>query len=113
MSSGSKLIDFFIPGLAGNSDDAQAADLIIHLGIMNDFAEQKNRLVRVSPARRIGQVNGAFDAVTKAKFLGEFDGQITCGKDVPVGANAFDQFAAVMRQDLRLHGGHDIRPAQD
>jgi tetratricopeptide (TPR) repeat protein len=64
------------------------------------------------PWRGVGQVNGALDAVAKAEFLGELDGEAVGGKHAAVGADAFDQFAAVMRQHLGLHRLHDVRPAE-
>ena len=63
-------------------------------------------------SRGVGQINGALDAVAKAEFLGELDGQVAGGKHVAVGADALDQFAAVMRQHLGLHGLHDVGAAE-
>ena len=80
---------------------------------MNDFAEQVNRFVRRKKfPGRVGEVNGAFDAVAKAEFLRELDGEVAGGEHVAVGADAFDELAAIMREDLRLHGFHDIGPAE-
>ena len=79
---------------------------------MNDFAQKKNPPVGISPARRVGEVNRALDAVAKAEFLGEFDREVAGGEHVAVGANALDDFAAIMRKHLRLHGLHDVGPAK-
>ena len=66
----------------------------------------------IGPAGGIGQVDGALDPVAKAKFLGQLDGQVPCREDMAVGADPLHQVAAVMREHLRLHGLHDVRPAE-
>ena len=106
------MIDLIVPRLAGDRHDAQAADLIVDLGIVDDFAEQKNTTIGISPARRISEIDGAFDAITKPKFLRQLYGQVAGRKNVSVGADPFDQVAAVMREDLGLHSSHNIGPAQ-
>jgi hypothetical protein len=64
-------------------------------------------------AGRVSQVNGPFHAVAKAEFLGQFDRQQAVGgKDVALVADAVDQPAAVMGEDLGLNRLHDIGPAQ-
>ena len=98
MSSGAQLVDFLVGRFAGDGHDAQPRNLIVHLRVVNDFAEQKNAAFGIGFARGISQIDGALDAVAKAEFLRQFDGQIAGGKDVAVGADALDQFAAVMRQ---------------
>ena len=70
------------------------------------------RLVGKTRARGVRQINGSLHAVTKAEFLGQFDGQFAGGKDMPGRANALDQFAAIMRKHLGLHRFHDVWPAQ-
>ena len=105
-----------VGGLGRDDLDAKVLDLIVNLGVVNDFAQQINRGLRRDFgkmfARRVGEVNGALDAVTKAEFLCELDGQVAGGKHAAVGADALDQFAAIMRQHLGLHGLHDVGPAE-
>ena len=80
---------------------------------MDDFAEQINGFVRreIFP-RGVGEVNGALDAVAKAEFLGELDGEAVGGKHAAAGADAFDEFAAIMREHLGLHGLENVGPAE-
>ena len=98
--------------LAGEELDAHGADLVVDLRVVDDLAENIDRLLGKDLARGIGQVNGALDAVAEAELLGELDGQVAGGKDMPAGADALDQVAAIMREDLRLHRRHDIRAAE-
>ena len=81
---------------------------------MNDFAEQIDGFgQRKNFAGGVGQINRAFDAVTKAKFLRQLDGQPSIGGENPaVRADAVHQFAAVMSDDLRLHRFHHVGPSQ-
>ena len=83
---------------------------------MNDFTQQINRGLWRNFGKiffgRISQVNRPFNAVTKAEFLCEFYRQVARGKHTAATANLFDNFAAIMRQNLRLHLFHDIRPAK-
>ena len=75
------------------------------MGVLGAFSEKYF-------LRGVGHVDGAFDAVTKAEFLGQFDGETIGLEHAAVGADALDEFAAVMRKHLCLHGFHDIGPAQ-
>ena len=107
----------FLVGRFGRNDlDAQIADLIVHFRVVNDFAEEIDRRVGRDLGKiflgGVGEVNRTLDAVTKAEFLREFDGELARGQDAATGANAFHQFAAVMGEDLRLHRFHDVRTAK-
>jgi len=97
---------------AGEELDAHRADLIVDLRVMDDFAEDVERLIGEDLPRGIGQVNGPLDAVAKAELLGEPDRQVARCQHIPVAANALDQAAAIVRQHLGLNCRHDIRAAQ-
>ena len=56
----------------------------------------------------VGEVNRALDAVAETEFLRELDGEFAGGKHAAAGADAFDQFAAIVREHLRLHRLHDV-----
>jgi len=80
---------------------------------VNDFAEQVNGFFgRKIFSRGIGKVNRALDAVAKAEFLRELHREAVRGKHATVGADAFDEFAAIMREYLGLHGLEDVGPAE-
>ena len=112
MSPLPQVLDVGVLLLAGKELDAHRADLVVHLRVVDDLAEDIDGLIGEDLARGVGQVNGALDAVAEAEFLGQLDGQVARGKHMPAGANALDQVAAVMREDLGLDGGHDIRTAE-
>ena len=112
MSSFFKSCDVGVLLLAGEKLDAHGADLVVHLGVVNDLAENIDRLLGKDLARGVSQVNGPLDAIAKAELLGELDGQIAGRKDMAAGANPLDQVAAIMRQDLGLNRRHDIRAAK-
>lgn len=77
---------------------------------MNDFAQQKNSLFWGKVfSGGVSQVNRALDAVAKAKFFGQADGELLAGgEDVSVGAEVVDNVASVVGDDLRLHFFHDF-----
>src|SRR5579862_5069095 len=75
----------------GEIIDAHVADLVVDLGVVNDFAEQVNGFFgRKIFSRGIGKVNRALDAVAKAEFLRELHREAVRGKHATVGADAFD-----------------------
>jgi hypothetical protein len=79
---------------------------------VNDFAYDKKPAIFENLARRISEIDRAFDAVTKTELFGQTHGRIT-GLDDPAGAADFlDNIAAIMRLDLLLDSGHYIRRAQ-
>ena len=106
--------DFLVGRLWRNGLDAHVADLVVHFRVMDDFAEQINRFGRRKHfAGGVSQVDGAFDAVTEPEFLRQLDGEPAVGgEDAAVSADAVHQFAAIMGDDLRLHGLHRVGPAQ-
>ena len=81
---------------------------------MDDFAQQINRFGggKDLPGG-VSQIDGPFHAVTKAKFLGQFDGEQPIGRqDVALVQDAIDQIAAIMGHHLGLHRLHHIRSAE-
>ena len=98
--------------LAGEELDAHRADLVVDFRVVDDLAEDINRLLGEDLARGIGQVNGPLDAVAEAELLGELDGQVARRKDMPAAPDALDQVAAIMREDLGLNRRHDIGAAE-
>ena len=66
---------------ARNGLNSHVTNLIIHLGIMDNLPEQIDGffLGKIA-ARRVSQVDRAFDAIAEAEFLGELDGQSGSGK---------------------------------
>src|ERR1017187_5160273 len=88
----------FILGRLGRNDlDAQVANLVVDFRVVNDLTEQVNGFFRRKIfSRRVGEINRALDAVAKAEFLREFDGEVAGGDHVAVGTDALDDFAAVM-----------------
>jgi hypothetical protein len=107
-----QILDVGVLLFAGQELDAHCADLVVHLRVVDDLAENINRLQREDFARGIGQVDGALDAVAKAEFLGELDGQIARRKKMPAAPDALDQVAAIVREDLGLDRRHDIGTAE-
>ena len=114
--AGFQMHHFRLRGLGRDDLDAHVADLVVDLGVVNDLAEQvdggfRGDIGEIFPGG-IGEVNGPFDPVAKAEFLGQFHGQIAGGQHAAIGAHALDQFAAIMRQHLGLDRLHDVGPAQ-
>src|ERR1019366_10464431 len=98
--------------LAGEKLDAHGADLVVDLRLMDDFAENINRLQREDFASGIGQIDGSLNTIAEAELLGELDGQVTRRKDTPAAPDALNQVAAIVRQDLGLNRRHDIWTAE-
>ena len=94
--------------------DAQVANLVVDLRIVNDFADQIDRLGRWKYfAGRVGEVDHAHDAVAKPEFLRQLDRQPAVGGENPaMGADAVHQFTAIMGDDLRLNRFHHVGPAK-
>ena len=101
-------------GRLGRDDlDAHVADLVVDFRVVDDFAQQINGFVgREILARGIGQINGAFHAVTKAEFLGQLHRQTVRGEHAAIGADPFHEFTAVVRQHLGLHRFENVRAAK-
>jgi hypothetical protein len=104
-------------GRAGFIDevlDAQFADLLVDLRVMDDLAQDEDPAIRKHLGGGVGEVDGPFDAVTEAELLGQFHGDLPHGDGAAIGPQVFDDFAAVMGLDLGLHQGHHLgRPQVD
>ena len=98
---------------AGQEVNAHLPNLVVYLRVMDDFPQNIERLVREHLARGVGKVDAALDAVAKAEFLRELDGNLT-GRagHFALGPQSIDQITTIMRQHLRLDLLHNIRPAQ-
>ena len=92
--------------------DAHVAQLVVDLGVVDDFAQEVNVVAGVDLGGGVGHVDGALDAVTKAECLGQFDRQAV-GREVRFGvAKIIDHRAAVMAFHLGLDEFHDLRGAE-
>ena len=92
--------------------DAHGGDLRVHIGVVDDFSQQENPLLRKNLPRGVGQINGPLDAVAKPELLGQADDRSALLHHAALGADAFDRLAAIMTFDLGLHAGHHIRSAE-
>ena len=88
--------------------NSQSLDLGVHIGVVNDFAEEKNPAVLENLASRISQIDGAFDAIAKAEFLREADGGVSRLKNSALRSDFFNELAAVVGLHLGLHMGHNL-----
>ena len=80
---------------------------------MDDFAQQEDAgRRRKAPTGRVGEVDGPLHAVTEAKLLRELDGEPAVRQLPTVGADPFDEFAAVVGDNLGGNGLHDTGAAQ-
>ena len=100
--------------LGGNRHDSHVADLVVDLRVVDDLAKQVNGARwREDAARGVSQVDRAFNAVTKAEFLGQLHREPSgSGQDAAIDANARDQLAPVMGDDLGLNGLHNVRSSE-
>ena len=85
---------------------------MIDLGVMNDFADNKEPAILENFARSIGKIDCALDPVAKAELFREAYGGIAHGNDSTSPANLLDNIAPIVRFDLLLHCGHHIRRAE-
>jgi len=85
---------------------------MIDLGIVNDFADNKEAAIFKDFPRGIGQIDRALDAVTKAKLFGQPHGCVAHGNHSTRATHFIDNVAAVMRLDLFLHRRHHVGCAQ-
>src|SRR4051812_4711086 len=79
---------------------------------MNYFADDKKTAIIENFPRRIGQIDGAFDSVTKAELLSQANRGLTNRHDPARASNLVHDVAPIMRFDLLLHGRHDIGRTQ-
>ena len=85
---------------------------MIDLGVMNDFADDKEPAIFEDFARGISEIDRALDPVTKTKLFRKTHGGIAHGNHPPSPAHFFDNITAIVRFDLLLNGGHDIWRAE-
>ena len=105
--------EFHIGRLVREHPDAEVANLVVDLRVVDDFAQQVDGLLgRERAAGRVGEVNRAFNAIAKAELLRELDGQAGGGELVAACADALDQRAPIVRLHLGLHRRHDVGAAE-
>ena len=84
--------------------DAQIANALVDVGVVDDLARQKHAPIRKPLPRLVGVVDGAIHAVTKAEFPGQADAQSTRGRVEAQGLETIDRPALIgplqHRQDL-------------
>src|SRR5437867_13457696 len=85
---------------------------MIDLGVMNDFADDKEPAIFEDFARGISEIERALNPVTKAKLFRQAHRCVPHGNHPPSPAHFFDNITAVMRFDLLLHRRHHIRRAE-
>ena len=81
---------------AGQVLDAERRNLLVHFRVVNDFADDEEATVLKNFAGGIGEIDGALDAVTKSKLLGQSHRHIADGNNPAVAPNPLDDIAAVM-----------------
>ena len=62
-------------GRIAEEADAGGAQPIVDVRVVDDLAGQEDVLIREAPARLIGVVDGAIDAVAEAELAREVDGE--------------------------------------
>ena len=72
----SKILDVGAPGLIEQIPDPEGGDLCIHLGIVDDLADQEETGLGKDFPSSVGQINRPLDTVTKAKLLGQTEGSL-------------------------------------
>ena len=82
--------------LADEVLDAEGANLLIDLGVVNDLAEDEEAAVREDLGRGVGEVDGALDAVAKAELLREFHRDVPRRERAAFRAQLFHHLAAVV-----------------
>jgi hypothetical protein len=90
----------------------RSTDLVIDIGVVNNFSEDIQRFVRKNFPRRVSEINRALNPVAEPKLLREPHRQSPGGNPVPSRAHTVHQLAEIMRLDLRLHLFHHIRTAE-
>src|ERR1700674_2906624 len=76
MSSGRSWLISSSPGLPAIVTIPRRRIWSFTSGVWIDLAKKKDAPLGISPAGRVGKVNGPLDAVAKAEFLRELDGKI-------------------------------------
>ena len=76
--------------------DALAAEAIVDVRVVDDFARQEHAAIGKSLARLIGIVDSAIDAVAETKFAREMDRETAGPKLKVVGLNLLNEIAVVV-----------------
>ncbi len=97
---------------AGQEFDVHRDELLVDFGVVDDLAEDVNRLAGEDLAGGVRQVNRAFDAVAKTKFLRQPHLQSPGFQNAAVLPEFLDDLTPVMLFHLFPHRLHDIRAAQ-
>jgi len=69
---------------------------MIDLGIVNDFADNKEPAISKYFARSVGEVDCALNAVTKPKLFRQPHRRVAHGNDAACATHFFDNVAAIM-----------------
>ncbi len=109
---GRELIVFGAQFLPWQGNDAHVDQLAVDLGVVDDFSNQENAVVGKYLARGVGEIDGALDAVTKAKFLSESDGGVTDDQFAMQVAQAFHDRGLVMLRHFCGDEFHHIGTAE-
>ena len=88
---------------------AHGPQLIVDVGVVDDFAGQIDRPIRKPPARLVGVVHGAIDPVTEAEFARQMDREAPGAVGEVVGLDLLDEGAVVA---LREHAGDGMLEIQ-
>ncbi len=84
--------------------DAERAQLIVHVRVVDDFASQVDRAIRKTGAGLIGIVHRAVYAIAEAEFAREMQGQPAGFVAVAGGFDAIDELAVITRRQLTGNG---------
>jgi hypothetical protein len=85
---------------------------MIDLGVVNDFADNKEPAIFENLACGVSEINRALDTVAKAKFFRQAHRGVPHGDDSTRPAHFIDNVAAVVRLHLLLHCSHHVGCAQ-
>ena len=86
--------------------------MLVDFGIVNDLADDEEPAIFENFARGVGEIDGALDAVTKTKLLGQPHGRVAHRNNSALPPHFIDNVAAIMRLDLLLHRRHHVGRAQ-
>ena len=85
---------------------------MIDLGVVNDFADNKEPAIFENLACGISEINRALNTVAKAKLFRQAHRGVAHGDDASRPAHFIDNVAAVVGFHLLLHRSHHVRRAQ-
>jgi hypothetical protein len=92
--------------------DAQRHDLLVDLGVVNDFPEDEEPPIVEDLGRGVREIDGPLDAVAKAELLRQSHRHTLASQRAPTGPQPLHDLAAVVGLDLRLHRGVQLRRAE-